>query len=254
MPEFNPLLTIMSFNISSGLTLDRRLDLELTASVIENAEVDIAGLQEVDQNFSKRSDFTDQVKWLGKRLDMNIAFGPNVIAEEAELKEVDWPEEAYGNAILSRHPIISFENHLLEKISDGPESEQRGLLGAVVEIGRTPIAFYSTHLSLKEKQLYHNIDELHRIIGEKEIPIILTGDFNADPNHPCLLKIAEKLQSVFGMGHPHPSTYKKEGDHGKKIDYIFCSNHWRVLSAETIETEASDHKPILARVQLVNEA
>lgn len=256
MSDANRPLRIMTFNIASGLTLDDQLDVELTASVIENADVDIAGLQEVEQNFSERTDFTDQVKWLAKRLNMNIAFGPNVAADsidngDAEASvEGNWPEEAYGNAILSRYPLKSYQNHMLKKIDSGGKTEQRGLLEAVIEIDDKPIAFFSTHLSLKEKQLAHNIDELLRLIRKKDVPVILTGDFNADPDNPHMMRIEMELNSVFGASAAHPVTYKKDGDHGKKIDFIFCSEHWRVLNAETIETEASDHKPVLAIVRL----
>ncbi|HSJ37057.1 MAG TPA: endonuclease/exonuclease/phosphatase family protein [Planococcus sp. (in: firmicutes)] len=244
-------LKVMSFNIASGLTMDGRLDLELTASVIEAAEVDIAGLQEVDQNYSERTNFTDQITWLANRLDMHAAFGPNLTANPADAR---WPMQAYGNALLSRHPITSYQNHLLEKLESGAESEQRGLLEVAIEINGVSIAFFNTHLSLKRKQLELNIEELLEIIRHKDIPAILTGDFNADAHSPLMMRIGEELNNVFGSTALHPETYKKPGDHGQKIDFIFCSRHWRVLSAETIETEASDHKPILAVLQLNPEA
>lgn len=244
-------LRIMSFNIASGLTMDGRLDLELTASVIEEAEVDVAGLQEVDQNFSERTNFTDQIKWLAKRLGMHAAFGPNLTANPADAR---WPIHAYGNALLSRHPITSYHNHLLKKGETGIESEQRGLIEAAIKINGVSIAFFNTHLSLNKKQLELNVEELLEIIRKSDIPAILTGDFNADPHSPLMMRIEEELNNVFGSTALHPKTYKKQGDHGQKIDFIFCSRHWRVLSAETIETEASDHKPILALVQLNPEA
>ncbi|MFD1032746.1 endonuclease/exonuclease/phosphatase family protein [Metaplanococcus flavidus] len=251
MSDSNLPVKIMSFNISSGLRLDGRLDLELTASVIEEADVDIAGLQEVDQNFSERSDFVDQIKWLANRLNMHAAFGPNVTANATGERN---QEQAYGNAILSRHPIQSYRNHQLKKLESEKESEQRGLLEAIIEIEGIPIAFFTTHLSLKEKQLAHNVEELLEIIRQEEMPAILTGDFNANPDNPHMLRIADELNNVFGTTALHPITYKKQGDHGKRIDFIFSSEHWRVLSADKIETEASDHRPIFALLQLDPEA
>lgn len=251
MSESDLQIKIMSFNISSGVTIDGRLDLELTASVIEEAEVDIAGLQEVDQNFSERTDFADQIKWLAQRLNMHAAFGPNVTSN---LTGGRWPRQAYGNAILSRHPIKSYHNHLLEKLELDVESEQRGLLEATIEIRGKRISFFNTHLSLKEEQLEHNVKELLEIIRLKEGPTILTGDFNANPDNPHMIKIEEELNNIFGTTAMHPATYKKRGEHGKKIDFIFCSEQWRVVHAITIETEASDHRPIFAVLQLPPEA
>lgn len=247
MSESHLPLKIMSFNIASGLTMDGRLDLELTASAIEEADVDIAGLQEVDQNFSQRTDFTDQVKWLSKRLNMHAAFGPNLTINPADAR---WPIHAYGNAVLSRHPIKSFRNHLLEKVGAGTESEQRGLLEAIVEVDGESIAFFNTHLSLKKRQLELNVEELLDIMRHKDMPVILVGDFNAEPDSPPMKKIEMEFTNVFGSAALYPETYKKQGDHGQKIDFIFCSRHWRVLHAKTIETDASDHKPVLALLQL----
>ncbi|WP_422121956.1 endonuclease/exonuclease/phosphatase family protein [Planococcus sp. X10-3] len=251
MSDSNHSVKIMSFNISSGVRLDGHLDLELTASVIEEAGADIAGLQEVDQNFSERTDFADQVKWLTNRLNMQAAFGPNVTIDTAEGRG---PAQAYGNAILSRHPIKSYLNHPLEKLASEEESEQRGLLEAIIEIEGTPIAFFNTHLSLKEKQLAHNVEELLEIIKQKDIPTILTGDFNANPDNPHMMRIEDELNNIFGTTAMYPATFKKQGDHGQTIDFIFCSEHWRVLSAETVDTEASDHRPVLASIKLDPEA
>lgn len=243
MTASNFKLKVMSFNIASGLTIDGRLDLELTASVIEKAEVDIAGLQEVDQNFSQRTNFTDQIKWLAQRLNMYAAFGPNLTAHPADAR---WPMQAYGNAILSRYPIKSYQNHLLEKLESGPTSEQRGLMEATIDIDGELIAFFNTHLSLNRKQLELNIEELLNLVKLQELPAILTGDFNAEPNSPHMQRIEEELNNVFGSSASHPETYKKQGDHGQKIDFIFYSKHWHVLEAETIHTKASDHRPVFA--------
>lgn len=240
-------ISVMSFNIASGQTVDGRLDLELTASTIEKGRADIVGLQEVDQNFSERTNFFDQVKWLANRLGMHAAFGPNLTEHPAT---AEWPLQAYGNAILSRHPIKSFRNHLFEKVGAAKESEQRGLLEAVIEISGTTLVFFTTHLSLREEQLERNIDQTMEIIRKIGYPAILTGDFNTEPDSHPIKKVEKELHNVFGSAAAHPETYKKQGEHGQKIDYIFCSRHWEVLHAETIETQASDHRPILSVLQL----
>lgn len=244
-------LRVMSFNIATGMTEDGRLDLELTASIIEKAEVDIVGLQEVDQHFSERTNFTDQVKWLASRLSLEAAFGPN-LTEHPET--ASWPLQAYGNAILSRHPIKSYQNYLLEKIGSAKESEQRGVLEATIDVNGKSIAFFTTHLSLRRKQLDYNIEQLLEILRKTDSPAVLTGDFNAEPDSRYIRRVEEELDNVFGTAELHPETYKKQGDHGQKIDYIFCSRHWQVEAADVIETDASDHRPILAVLKLVDGA
>ncbi|WP_052131586.1 endonuclease/exonuclease/phosphatase family protein [Planococcus sp. CAU13] len=240
-------ISFMSFNISSGQTVDGRLDLELTASAIEKGSVDIVGLQEVDQNFSERTNFFDQVKWLENRLGMDAAFGPNLTGHPGT---ADWPLQAYGNAILSRYPIKSYRNHLFENVGPEKESEQRGLLEAFIEIRGTTIVFFTTHLSLRKEQLERNIEQMMEIIRKTDYPAVLTGDFNTGPDSPLVKKVEKELDNVFGSAASHPATYKKQGEHGQKIDYVFCSRHWDVLHAEIIATQASDHRPILSVLQL----
>ena len=126
------MLTVMSFNIASGKRIDGKLDLELTAQAIEQGQVDVAGLQEVDRNFSSRSRFWDQAKWLSNRLGMHMAYGPNLVDRGAGGVR---PKREYGNAILSRYPVVSFRNHDLSAVEVHPEEfEPRGMLEAVIEM------------------------------------------------------------------------------------------------------------------------
>ena len=53
-------VTVMSFNIHHGQGTDSALDLARIARVIRASGAGIAGLQEVDRNFAKRSNWTDQ--------------------------------------------------------------------------------------------------------------------------------------------------------------------------------------------------
>lgn len=248
MPNTDETIKVMTFNIASGQKLNGSLDLELTASAIEKAEVDIAGLQEVDHNFSQRSNFEDQAKWLADRLGMFMAYGPNISEEAVDGKKA---RRQFGNAVLSKFPIVKFHNHLLTlRKAEGNKSEQRGLLETVIEIDGFQLAFFNTHLSLNDDELEIHIGGLLKITGEANMPVIVAGDFNADPSSSHIEKVKQRFTDVFGASENHPSTYKKKGHHGEKIDYIFYDRNWKVLRAEMIETEASDHYPLFAELQL----
>jgi endonuclease/exonuclease/phosphatase family metal-dependent hydrolase len=97
-------LRILTFNIHHGRGLDRIVDLDRISRVIRSANPDIVGLNEVDKQYSKRSEFVDQADWLAEKLDMEHVFGPAITLESQGNRQ-------YGNAILSRYPIIKSRKH-----------------------------------------------------------------------------------------------------------------------------------------------
>src|SRR4051812_37331326 len=98
-------ITIMSYNIMTGSY--GAYGLEGIARIIEKYQPDIVGLQEV---FSGRRpiDWLNQPRWLGERLGMEWAFGA---AEKAVMYHDKIRE--YGNALLSRFPLVKLETRLL---------------------------------------------------------------------------------------------------------------------------------------------
>ncbi|RNF38803.1 endonuclease [Planococcus salinus] len=248
----------MSFNIAHGLGMDGVVDLEKTARVIEESEVEIIGLQEVDRFFSARSSFIDQVDWLSKRLGMYAAFGANLNVESEELER---PIAQYGNAVLSKYPIRYAENHkLTQVIAPIGNNEPRGILETVVDIKGTYISFFNTHFSLKDEELKVSVLELLEISGKSRFPRIVTGDFNAPPRHEEMSRIKHHFQDAFlkvkkGDAYTYPSPYVNQDTReifrpATRIDYVFTDDGFEVSQAEAIETAVSDHLPIIADLVL----
>ncbi|WP_255473494.1 endonuclease/exonuclease/phosphatase family protein [Planomicrobium sp. CPCC 101110] len=245
---------VMSFNIAHGLGMDGTVDLEKTASVIEDSCAGIIALQEVDRHFSARSSFVDQVDWLSRRLGMHAAFGATL---DLEPEAPDMPRPQYGNAILSKYPIKYFENHLLRQvITPIGHNEQRGILKAVIEVKGSYISVYNTHLAFKDEELEVSINELLDIAGNDRFPRIIAGDFNAAPDHIQMKKMKKEFSDVFlkmkrGDAYTYPASYKNEaaGELLKpvtRIDYIFMDDEFDVAQTAVMDTAVSDHLPILA--------
>lgn len=255
-------LKVMSFNIAHGLGMDNQVDLERIAYIIEQSGTEVIGLQELDRFFDERSSFIDQVEWLGKRLGMYAAFGANLNLEPIEPER---PQRQYGNAVFSKHPIKYVENHLLTEVeSPFTPSEQRGILEAVIEVKGTYLSFYNTHLSLKEEQLQVNVDEILAIMEKSHFPKVLTGDFNADPEHPQVKRLSNRLNDAFAdveeaKSFTYPASHQ-DGDDGvmltpiTRIDYILTDSPLPPKQAFVIETSASDHLPIVAELVLASSA
>ena len=85
----------------------------------------------------------------------------------------------YGNALLSRYPILSSEN---EDVSDH-RFERRGLLHTVVKVPgwRRNLHCVCVHLSLHERGRRRQLEAIAARLEElagKRLPIIVAGDFN----------------------------------------------------------------------------
>jgi endonuclease/exonuclease/phosphatase family metal-dependent hydrolase len=112
------------------------------------------------------------------------------------------------------------------------------------------------------------LEEIQRIAGDR--PVILTGDFNTaedtTPIHAITETKSDGKPILYDAMHisklPHHGSYKtfcgfhvKDGVIGDRIDYIFVSKQFTVLTHATItdftgDTFPSDHFAVVAETQL----
>lgn len=241
-------ITVVSYNIHHGEGIDGRLDLERIATVIRETGADLVSLQEVDQSVS-RSENVDQPQAFAKLLEMHVAFGGNI----------DLQGGKYGNAVLSRFPIVAHKNHLLPNTGGG---EQRGILEVDVELPQGgQLKFLATHLD-------HRSDPAQRLDSAKfinqafaietKVPVCLTGDLNAVPD-----------SSVLGVFRKHWTLPDSQngltipvGTPKQKIDYILVGSampdsgiHLREVESRVLdEAVASDHRAILSVLEVTRGA
>jgi endonuclease/exonuclease/phosphatase family metal-dependent hydrolase len=141
-------MRIMTYNIHGWRTMDGESNLAAVGDAILASGADVVGLNEVHYPRVVVGDARPALQALAARLEMQFVFGPCL----------RWPAEddmlpnAYGNALLSRWPIIaSAAHHLTPKEEDQQgllvAREQRGLLEGRILLpdGRTFTA-YVTHL------------------------------------------------------------------------------------------------------------
>jgi endonuclease/exonuclease/phosphatase family metal-dependent hydrolase len=202
-------IKVMTFNIHHGKGMDLKVDLYRIAEVIEKSNAHIIGLNEVDKHFSKRSYFEDQISWLAKQLNMNYAFSPSLSLKPKTMSKV----RQYGNALLSRYPIVAKSSYLFDLIS------------GVIE-GRFILNRLSSYPD----------------------PFIIMGDWNMMPGSRGWRKMTRETQDAWyiagiGAGHTYPSLHPRV-----RLDYIFVSHHFQVIKAEifTKTPNASDHLPLKA--------
>lgn len=244
-------ITVLTFNIHHGIGTDRKLDLERIARIIEHCQADVVALNEVDKHFSRRSGYVDQLGWLAERLGMNSVFGYAMSSKPARKTSLLHSRQ-YGNALLSRFPIIGHKNYIFA--SSALKLEDRALLEASILINGRPIALYVTHLSLIPFVQWKQAHMILQRMKQANLPAILLGDFNAKPHSRLWRKLTKRLTDACYQTSAVPCPTYPSLRPKVQLDYIFVSHHLHIVSAEVIRMMpvASDHLPVKAVLKVQN--
>ena len=135
--------------------------------------------------------------------EVGVAHGSETPLEQYEvLADSVWPQHAYGqnavktrghhgNAVLSKYPIVSWEN---VDASVGA-SEPRGLLHCVLRVpwATIPLHAVCVHLALRESHRVQQVRRLLDLVADRiphGAPIVIAGDFNdwRERAHPHMLR------------------------------------------------------------------
>lgn len=234
-------IRVLSYNIHHGEGVDRKLDLQRIAQVILSVSPDVVAVQEVDRK-TARTDRVDQPAELARLTKMQVVFEKNIDFEGGE----------YGNAVLSKLPVVKHRNVHLPSFGGG---EQRGVL--IVELKPNGI---DESVLLLATHLDHRADDRERVASAVKInelideqggtPAILAGDLNTTLDSAVLKTVAEKWQRSARTELPTiPVTQPT-----RQIDYVLYrpANRWRVVEVRVLdEAVASDHRAILAVLELL---
>ena len=168
-------LRVVTLNIHKGLSqFNRRMVIHELREGLRALQPDLVFLQEVQglnhrhaQRFSTWPEEAQHAFLAGDELEH--AYGRNRVHQHGH----------YGNALLSRFPILSHEN---EDVS-AHRYERRGLLHSVVEVPgwKRNLHCVCVHLSLHERGRRRQLDAIAarlEALADKRMPIIVAGDFN----------------------------------------------------------------------------
>jgi len=239
-------LRLLTYNIHHGEGVDGKLNLERIAAVIRSVEPDIVALQEVDR-LATRSKSVDQPAELARLTRMHVAFGDNIPLQGGQ----------YGNAVLSRFPIRSSQNHKLPNIAAG---EQRGLLDLEIDwpmnvLPESRLRLLATHLDHRpnERERVASVATINDLIRLRPLqPAILMGDLNATPDSTPLKDLSANWNRANDQ--PAPTIPVEMPRH--QIDYVLSrpAKRWKVVSTRVLdEAVASDHRPFLAVLDLIHD-
>lgn len=241
-------LRILSWNVHKCTGgLDRRYDPARTARVIADTNADVVLLQEVAENGSwyrgeRQVDVLGDLLGLSHRsYFVNVRFGPR--------------RGAYGNAVLSRHPIVATTNHDLTQ----PGRKARSVLHAEIRVAVRPdhtrtAHLFNLHLGLGERerrrQLVQFLASGPFARMRPSTPLVVAGDFNDvwGSLGPRLLGPAG-LRTVARPLRTFPAYAPL-----RALDGFYVRGDVDLDSLHTVRrgpaTRASDHLPLLAELTL----
>ena len=156
---------IMTYNLHNGFDTDGHLGMEAIAKVIEAEQPDVVGLQEVSRGWVVNGSL-DMLTWLSQRLEMPYIFGSAT-------------GSLWGNAILSRYPILEWEN---VKLPPKDLLFQRAYLWARLDLGDgQELRVVVTHLHHTREDFDIRARQVQTLLdfwkdGEQTV---IMGDFNA---------------------------------------------------------------------------
>ncbi len=238
----------MTFNIHHGKGTDKKLDLRRISARILTSGADIIGLNEVDKEFSSRSEFMDQAKQIADYCEMEFVFGPAITISGKGEDEV----RQYGSAILTRFPIVHSENYPFDFLPS--IVEDRALLEVILNIEDQKVAVYVTHLSLAPFLHGKQTEFILNQVNQQKNPSIILGDWNMKPYSSSWRLVTDQLVDTWvdhheqsDQGYTYPSDKPR-----MKLDYIFTTEEFNVLTTKVLKSndEASDHLPLVATLQL----
>jgi endonuclease/exonuclease/phosphatase family metal-dependent hydrolase len=228
---------IATWNIHRCFGTDRRYSPERVAEAISEMGADIVALQEVDSSLRVQGE-VDQLSYLASATGMTAVMGPTLQRDYG----------AYGNAILTRHPIENTEELNLSY----RRFEPRGALTARLQVGDQVVRVINVHLGLKFWERAFQIERiLHsdRWPRERDAPTILLGDFNEW--FPFTVN-QFRLKRSFNYRSPRANTFPA-GWPRFALDRIFLDGKIHSFASRVWQNSrtqvASDHLPVVADIE-----
>jgi endonuclease/exonuclease/phosphatase family metal-dependent hydrolase len=235
-------LRVATYNVHKCRGLDQRVRPDRIAEVLRQVDADVVALQEIFGESSPEG--AAQAAYLAGELGMFLAFGENRKLQGAP----------YGNAVLSKFPLLGSENCNLS----APGREERGCLTVDIKIGESPVHLFNVHLgtSYFERRSQAQMLVTPTLIKAARIegPRIVLGDFNEWTRGLVSRVLAGEFRSadirlMMDRKRTYPGFFPF-----LHIDHIYYDEDLILESVKLHRSRlaliASDHLPLVAEFRL----
>jgi len=230
--------------------LNRRFILPELRSAVRAVQADLVFLQEVQGDHAghahRRADWPEvpQYEFLADEMWPQFAYGRNAV----------YPQGHHGNALLSKYPIVHYQN--LDISIEGPE--RRGMLHCTLAVpGFGDVHAVCVHLGLIEDHRRRQLDMLCALVNDSvppKAPVVVAGDFNdwrcrASEHLAKSAGLHEVFQMVYGQAaRTFPARLPL-----LRLDRIYVRGagaHAPMVLPRAPWSHLSDHAPLAAEIDL----
>jgi endonuclease/exonuclease/phosphatase family metal-dependent hydrolase len=242
---------VLTVNVHKGFNFfNRRFILDELREAVRHVGADIVFLQEVlGEHAVHAKRFSNwptqpQYEFLADSIWHNYAYGRNAI----------YPEGDHGNALLSKFPIVCYQNHDFSMDGD----EKRGVLHAVLNYHGCIHAVHviCVHFGLLESHRDRQLALLCNLLRQipPKAPLVIAGDFNdwRLRTHAALTACAD-VHEVFVHATGNAAKTFPARMPLLRLDRIYVRNadaHQPVVLPRKPWSHLSDHAPLAAEIQL----
>jgi endonuclease/exonuclease/phosphatase family metal-dependent hydrolase len=229
-------MRIVTYNIHKARGMDGRVSIKRIAEVLGDLDADIIALQEI---FSESDSKEGQVETLATALGMKSIFGCTRHHRG----------RPYGNALLSRWPIVSSCGMDLT----WAHRERRGCIRVDLKTSLGTLHVFNIHMGTSYFERRHQVKSLlasKQIYDDISGPRVLVGDFNEWIKGLTTRMLSDRFESLNLELH----IRKRRSYPGflplMHLDHIYFERPLRVEKAELVRNRrsriASDHLPLVA--------
>jgi len=231
--------TFMTWNIHNAIGVDDSFNLDRLVDAIKREDPDVLALNEVDMGALKTS-FVDIASYFAHKLNMYYYYGYSFYKH-------------YGNALLSKYPIINAE--IIELPLIVTSAEPRSLIKAKMEINSSFWTVYVTHLSTKSADRLAQVPFIVNQINQETFErTVWMGDFNFEPtdteygliNSTTPLNFTDTY-SYLNSDPGYTGHFNDDFVPQKRIDYIMCSPDIIPTLSDVACSIASDHCAVITK-------
>lgn len=247
-------------NRMGGIRNDGVDNTKLLADYINESGFYVLGTQELSRKFSK--------SLLNKLSNYKLYGGYRYAGRVLKLLPI-LGKYNENNAIITNQNVLTTQTYSLPWIP----RKLRNLFKAITKrtikpriVTKTKIKdtrfgilyIVNTHLDYQDRTIQtRQTDYIIRFITPllKKYPVIITGDFNMEINHPVFKKFISNLNNL-GLKRIEVSTKTNAKKYANKtaIDHIFIPKKWEVQEAGIVKNEildqVTDHKLVYAIVKI----
>lgn len=231
-------LRVMSYNIRAA-----DYGLKNIISTIKQGNADIIALQEVDR-LVRRTGRVDQPKRIAKTLGMYYVFRKHFSYQGGE----------FGLALISRYKIdqverVRIRNSNLIILKARVHTPGQSIIVVVVHFHPTnPLDETATRRENNAARL-REASRAFKLATTYNEPVLIMGDFNDPPGSQPYKLFAQQFQDSCRVAGANWNKTWPARFPITRIDYIWVSQHFRVLRCHTLKSSASDHLPVIAEIQ-----